>query len=675
MKQNRYKALEQEFKDATLDLDDFLNMDEIEKQDYLDFLREKEARLLEQAESETKRPKLAAKLTKDANKIKEFLDEAAPEQTAEKQTEDKTVEKEKDEKTDVVSSEPERKISKREAKMREKARESFVDPGINKQVNIFIEKNGLDGHRIFYDRMTGKLIDNSAGGQAIASVKELNGILTINGYKIIDKIKEAEKQAIEDVEFAVGDADGVSKVYMVHKKNGNNTIYADFENGEEKESIPIREFQFHKTSYTKEARDKMFQDAKNHADKLKKTVLETVENVRKTVETIMETPTEEPETDQEVKENKITEPVKEPEKPYVYNGKDVTEALKETKAQHEMHDKNMVFHVDGMDFDLKNIKGYTLIALKDMEIKNFDPKSLTVLYDQSKKYGFVIGSVVNEDKNICIQLGKIDEDKNIEYLSDEEIYKQVEVADGKVPETQEEEKAVENKNEAKAAEEHSEEYNVNSKWDEPHEMDAIQVVYSKDGDFFATIYSDGKLHDGHSEYVLDEKSDVGKNIMESLDQIAIASGVAMDDLVVVDGCSYVTTIDGRQVGILSPEGSVLATEIDIREQQILFDFAREHNIEMKDIDTDGKIIFHKDSQEVLAEFSESVQENILSGDDLEMNIDNEKLDAARNGSLEHEEIGSQEEPEMPAPEDPRENEPEEVPFEEAFDQDDMDWGL
>ena len=43
MKQNRYKALEQEFKDATLDLDDFLNMDEIEKQDYLDFLREKEA--------------------------------------------------------------------------------------------------------------------------------------------------------------------------------------------------------------------------------------------------------------------------------------------------------------------------------------------------------------------------------------------------------------------------------------------------------------------------------------------------------------------------------------------------------------------------------------------------------------------------------------------------------
>ena len=167
-----------------------------------------------------------------------------------------------------------------------------------------------------------------------------------------------------------------------------------------------------------------------------------------------------------------------------------------------MHDKNMVFHVDGMDFDLKNIKGYTLIALKDMEIKNFDSKSLTVLYDQSKKYGFVIGSVVNEDKNICIQLGKIDEDKNIEYLSDEEIYKQVKVADGKVPETQEEEKAVGNKNEAKAAEEHAEEYNVNSKWDEPHEMDAIQVVYSKDGDFFATIYSDGKLHNGHSDYIL-----------------------------------------------------------------------------------------------------------------------------------------------------------------------------
>ena len=85
--------------------------------------------------------------------------------------------------------------------------------------------------------------------------------------------------------------------------------------------------------------------------------------------------------------------------------------------------------------------------------------------------------------------------------------------------------------------------------------------------------------------------------------------------------SYVTTTDGRQVGILSPDGEVLATEIDIQEQQILFDFAKEHSIALKDIDTDGKVIFAKESQTVLAEFCESVQENILSGDKLEMHFD------------------------------------------------------
>ena len=199
-----------------------------------------------------------------------------------------------------------------------------------------------------------------------------------------------------------------------------------------------------------------------------------------------------------------------------------------------------------------------------------------------------------------------------------------------------------------------------------------------EGDFFATIDSDGNIHDGKSNHTVDAKSDVGKNLIESLDQIAIASGVERDNLVIVDGCSYVTTTDGRQVGILSPDGEVLATEIDIREQQILFDFAKEHSIALKDIDTDGKVIFAKENQTVLAEFCESVQENILSGDKLEMHFDEKAVSEIKDSGNRAETVeqGGKETAEPDNDRDTREKEDdnrEEVPFDEAFDFD-MDFG-
>ena len=147
-----------------------------------------------------------------------------------------------------------------------------MDPGINKQINIFIEQNGLEGHRIFYSRATGQLIDNSAAGEAIAVVKEKNGVLTITRNNIIDQIKAAEQQALDDVKEAVGDADDFSRVYMVHKKNGNNTIYADFQKGEKKETLPIREFYFQKTSFTKEHREAMYKEAEAVAERLKERI-------------------------------------------------------------------------------------------------------------------------------------------------------------------------------------------------------------------------------------------------------------------------------------------------------------------------------------------------------------------------------------------------------------------
>ena len=663
MKKKQYNAFEREFKDNTLDKEDFLNMDGADKKNYLEFLKEKRIRLMERAENEKKRPKLAAKLIKDADKIEEFLE---------------TVEEKREQKT---TKQPENDDIQR-SKKQQKARDSYIDPGINKQINIFIEQNGLKGHRIFYSRATGQLIDNSAAGEAIATVKEKNGVLAITGNKIIDQIKAAEQQALDDAKEAVGDADDFTKVYMVHKKNGNNTIYADFWKGEEKESLPIREFCFNKTSFTKQSREARYKDAEAVAERLKERIANAIQ---KTDEFLKEKLNLEENLDDELDEKEetggeILMNKEEISKPVLYMGKDISEALQKTKERHEIENENMVFHVDGMDFDMKNIKGYTLMAIdQSMNLDGFDPQSLTVLYDSRKNYGFVVGNITGEETDVCVRLGEIDADKNIEYLTDQEIYKQIEKSKQIKQEAPDRSASEKVPNDAKVQPEevdefaqHAEEFDISSTWKAPtpYEMDAIKVVCSTEGDFFAAINSDGKIHDGNSDYVIDAKSDVGKNLMESLNQIAIASGVERDDLVVVDGCSYVTTVEGRQVGILSPAGEVLATEIDIREQQILFDFAREHSIDLKDIDTDGKVIFHKEQQTVLAEFSESIQENILSGDELVMDIDEKTLRDVK------ESVSQEETAELDKDtgvEEEMNEDKEEVPFNEAFDYD-MDFG-
>ena len=64
MKQRQYNAFEIEFKSHTLDKEEFLNMDETDKTNYLDFLTEKEIRLRERAENEKKRQNLSRSLIK-----------------------------------------------------------------------------------------------------------------------------------------------------------------------------------------------------------------------------------------------------------------------------------------------------------------------------------------------------------------------------------------------------------------------------------------------------------------------------------------------------------------------------------------------------------------------------------------------------------------------------------
>ena len=201
MKQRQYNAFEIEFKSHTLDKEEFLNMDETDKTNYLDFLTEKEIRLRERAGNEKKRPKLVKKLNKDADKIHDFLQMINKEREQGKE--------ERQENDEIPRN-----------KKQQEARDSYMDPGINKQINIFIEQNGLEGHRIFYSRATGQLIDNSAAGEAIAVVKEKNGVLTITRNNIIDQIKAAEQQALDDVKEAVGDADDFSRYIWYTRKLG-----------------------------------------------------------------------------------------------------------------------------------------------------------------------------------------------------------------------------------------------------------------------------------------------------------------------------------------------------------------------------------------------------------------------------------------------------------------------
>ena len=111
--------------------------------------------------------------------------------------------------------------------------------------------------------------------------------------------------------------------------------------GEKKETLPIREFYFQKTSFTKEHREAMYKEAEAVAERLKEriknAVLKTDQYLKEKLhleEEYAETFEEEAvnEKEEEARDEtkrKVEKGEEKPSRPVLYKGKDISEALQE----------------------------------------------------------------------------------------------------------------------------------------------------------------------------------------------------------------------------------------------------------------------------------------------------------------------------------------------------------
>lgn len=406
-----------------------------------------------------------------------------------------------------------------------------------------------------------------------------------------EKLKEKIKTAMKETEQEYSDP-SLTKIYARYENTGKTIIYGDFEKENGIKSMPLREIP------TEISKDAML--LQQSMDELEITVRNPSKNIYSLPE----------------EEN--------PEKLNIDNDIPMEQEKKPSDEEQK------IFHVEDNDFDLDNLKGNTLIGIGLMNIDGWDPSSLTVtLYDDHS--GYISGKVSVEGIKKEIVFGDIDENHNVVYLDDEEIIRQIGVTDRPVDSP--EAVIVESAEEIGKRYSEKKEPVKKSKWEKPKDIDAYMVIMSQRGEVFATLNSNGEIYKGGKpDHMLYAKSKVGKTIMNSLDEISKISGVDKKDLVVVDGCSYVTTVDGRQVGILSGDGHVISTEYDIKEQQTLYEFAKENKINSQGLHIEGHIIYSQDNNP-LGCMNKDLESFIGSNEKPDITIEEDNIIEERNSYM------------------------------------------
>lgn len=589
MNQKKYNALEREYGKFNLKKESFEEIDITDQDELIEFLREKQTRLYDALESKTSGKAIKNK-QREIDKIEKFL---------------KQVDQEHEEK----------KLE--ETNSTDKGYEKFCKEGknspaypddINKKIYNFLKEQDLLGHYTVYDKENKCIYDISADCVKIARADMENGNLTISpNKKMIDEIKDAEKKALEETKATFKDEDLV-KVYISHNVIGENTIYGEFLKTSEKKVIPLKSFNF-------EPMDPF---------------IEKMKHVQRVYKEKRKKETEKKEQYKTVVNNQSKNIYGLPEEEVDLEKSNIDNDISMEPEKNSSEEEQDIFHVENNDFDLENLKGNTLIGIGLMNIDGWDPSSLTVtLYDDHS--GYISGKVSVEGIKKEIVFGDIDENHNVVYRDDEEIIRQVGVTDRPVESP--EAVIVESAEEIGKRYSEKKEPVKKSKWEKPKDIDAYMVIMSQRGEVFATLNSNGEIYKGGKpDHMLYAKSKVGKTIMNSLDEISKISGVDKKDLVVVDGCSYVTTVDGRQVGILSGDGHVISTEYDIKEQQTLYEFANENKINSQGLHIEGHIIYSQDNNP-LGYMNKDLESFIGSNEKPEIAIEEDSIIEERNSYM------------------------------------------
>lgn len=224
------------------------------------------------------------------------------------------------------------------------------------------------------------------------------------------------------------------------------------------------------------------------------------------------------------------------------------EKMAEILHSNEDRFKGTTFHVvfnsktdEKADFDYDNMKKYITMGISGYVV----PSSAKITFNEQGE-----GLVYGNNKGNKIVFASIDAEHNVSFVPDEKIELQqagipYEGIDHFLPKDKDE-----------------------PLYSGPKAVDAFILVKNEDGSYFRTLDKNGDPYKGSNAYYdIDSASVRAKNIMNSIQQISQESGIALEDLRIVDDCSYVMTKDGRAVGILGPAGDVIENIQQIEHQQ------------------------------------------------------------------------------------------------------------
>lgn len=265
--------------------------------------------------------------------------------------------------------------------------------------------------------------------------------------------------------------------------------------------------------------------------------------------------------------------------------KEKDNAVEETAEKKRAAYKDMTYTVGDDSFDYKNMKNAVLMKLSDV----FDNIGLDRNDTFINMTDAGSGTITNRLNGHDIELASINEKHEVTINSEEKIRTEIKKSLGL---------------ESEKAPAHTEPLLT-----PPEETDVAALIVSKDGLHLKTVdYLD--KGEAPKEAGFDEKkkqADYQARLKDAIKMFSEQAGVDPADIYLVEGCRYVVTKEGKQLGILDSNGAALCDYETIERSNALEKIGKEMNLSWGDITADnkGNITFKNDPFTVIAKFEKT----------------------------------------------------------------------
>lgn len=421
-------------------------------------------------------------------------------------------------------------------------------------------KGRIYGHYLDFNAESGQIIDRSAGNMVIGTfeVNKEGEYINIKAYEpVIRNLRVQEEDFLKDTaERENRDVDSLTITYATGRMAARDISG---------EGSIIAEKKFRKVNI----KEKLI-DFQEKADAVYAHIRGSNRNIAQSLDEAIKDMEMKKSISRNISRNNIetasilTKYLLDPE----YRRKTDMEYDQAKKIQLEKRLDNMTYCLGGYDFDRKNLAGYINMCLDGFFEKHKDEIDRTTIgFDYQLPDGS--GPVTLRTDRGDITVAEIDKDHNVSLMTEEQILSQ--------------------KNDLEKADAAAERPLFLGR---PEDTKAMTVICDKGGEYFGVYDFDGRYTDKAQVDILshpapeDRSQIIKENIEKAMEHFSEISGVDKKDLLYVDGCSFVVTKDGKQLGILGPHGEVLADEENIRESQELEAVAQKTGLQLKDLTTD-----------------------------------------------------------------------------------------